>query len=195
MLKLILFFCGLCFGPALLHISQPSATDQLLSDERQMPGPRAVVSLATGITFYQLPIWELAQWPELIFLNSLLIMALMDYQTQSFEARWLIPAGLTASYQFLLAPKWTELEWLLWLPIMLFLLGARWLNQLGGGDIWIYGLLALFYRPLVANQLLLLAACLLICTTIWHPHDAKRHYPLLPFLYLAVLVHHLNLIH
>lgn len=192
MLKLIQFFCGLCLGPMLLHISQPWPTDQLLPDDSQMPWPHAVVSLATGIIFYQLPIWELAQWPELIFLNSLLIMALMDYQTQSFEARWLIPAVLTASYQFLLAPKWTELEWLLWLPIMLFLLGAHWLNQLGGGDIWIYGLLALFYGPLVANQLLLLAACLLIFTTVWHPHDATRHYPLLPFLYLAVLVQHLS---
>lgn len=121
-----------------------------------------------------------------IFIFSLLVIAIFDFKEQEFPIiLLLLPTSVTLLVKGSMIFSYSLLDWLELIPTLLLMTFMVHRKKLGSGDLIIYMLIAVFFNPLFANTTLLVGSSLLVLQYLLSRKNEA--YPFIPYIYLGMI--------
>lgn len=143
--------------------------------------------LIGGFAFRTINFSQLKDLLTAVLLFSILLVAISDYYQKEFDLILLSPAIIIA----LFCHHFTTFNLLDWTTLLLILFLLSWYvlkRKLGFGDLLIYLILAIYFDPNSANQILLFASIFLIITYIIEKNSKNYSYPFIPYIFLGLIL-------
>lgn len=131
---------------------------------------------------------NLSGWINASFFFIFLLIAVFDYFEHEFPTFLLLPLFVISSSKYNLG-QIAEIIYLL--PITLIFILFIKQNKIGSGDLYIYLLLSLYFSPLKANYIFLLACLLIIFKYFFYSKiisKAEVEIPFIPYVYIGSVV-------
>lgn len=149
-----------------------------------IPAELFLTELIGGWAFLNCYFYSFNGISRAILILSLLTCAVFDYYTQEFPIVFIIPAMIISIFNFSIP---TSLDLLQFIPIFIVLLYYVKTKKLGSGDLLIYLILALYFKPQFANYVFLIAAVFfLIDNLLIKKIDLGQPTALVPYLFLSL---------
>lgn len=152
--------------------------------KENIPAETFLAELIGGWAFFSCNLHSLKGILTAILIFSLLTCAIFDYYTQEFPTIFIIPAIMISIFNFT-PPTFYDL--LQFIPIFVILLYYVKKQQLGSGDLLVYLILAIYFKPQFANYVFLIAALLfLIDNLLIKKIDTDQSSALVPYLFISL---------
>lgn len=121
-----------------------------------------------------------------ILLFSLLLTTIADYNQQSFDLLFLVPAAvITLLYnQF---ANYKLIDWISFGCITFVLSWNIFKQKMGSGDLLIYLIIASYFSVTAASLALLVASFLAITVFIIEQNNKKQSFPFLPYIFIGLI--------
>lgn len=155
--------------------------------QQKIPVELFLFELIGGFAFEHIDFNQSRDLATTILLFSIFLVAISDYRQKEFDLILLTPA-ITIT---LLCHHFTAFNLFDWFILFFFSSILGWYvfkQKLGLGDLFIYLILAIYFDPTSANQILLIASVLLIITYIVENNPKDYSYPFIPFILLGLII-------
>lgn len=145
-----------------------------------------LIELIGGFSFLNCNFNSLKGIATAILISLLLLCAIFDYYMQEFPTILIIPAAIISITNFS-TPTFSDL--IQFVPIFIILCYYTFKKQLGSGDLLIYLILAIYFKPEYANYIFLFAAIFfLIHNLLIKKIDRNQPLALVPYLFLGLTI-------
>lgn len=155
-----------------------------------IPTQLLIFEFIGGVTFIEFDFSDFRILLDTIFIFSILVTAISDWNTKSFESKILVTPAIIALINFIENIRKINISDLISILIigllMIFYIRK---NKLGLGDLLIYLLVALNYSSTTANLMLLIGSFLILIWYISKPNSShKLEIPMIPFLFCSLII-------